>query len=282
MSVPAESTEPVVDGDAPVALVTGASRGIGSYLAQGFCAAGYDVAVTSTSGAGFDELIAQAESSGRRVLPLSVDVRDAQATQTAVETVVAQLGRLDVLVNNAGVIETEHVIWESDLQQWWDVLEVNVRGVLHMSQAAARYFVSHDGGRIINLNSGSGGSDSADLSAYHASKSALARITTGLALSGEQHGLYAFDMAPGVVRTDMTSAMKLHEGRSEWTEPAQVVELALALASGALDAYSGRMVRAGSDTPASLQERAASGLGEHDRRLRWHSYGPSDPVVQSE
>lgn len=264
---------------APAALITGASRGIGAHLATAFADAGYDLAVTSTSGRGFDELIEHATRAGRRVLPLAVDVRDASAVAAAVSRAHEELGGLDVLVNNAGVIETEHPIWQADPDEWWGVLEVNVRGAFLVARDVSARMVESGGGRIINLNSGSGGSDSAHLSAYHASKSALARITASLALTGQEHGLYAFDLAPGVVWTDMTQSMPLHEGRSEWTSPRDVTTLALALASGKLDAFSGRMVRAGADTVESLQERAEQPLGERERRLRWVSYGAGDPVV---
>lgn len=265
---------------APRVLITGASRGVGSYLAQGFLAAGYDLAVTSTSGRGFDDLLGCADELGRRVIVGALDVRDIQAVEAFLRHVVAQLGGLDVAINNAGVIETERVLWEADPSQWWNVLEVNVRGAFNVCHTVAGYFVEHGGGRIINLNSGSGGSDSVDLSAYHASKSALARVTSAVALAGRQHGVYAFDMAPGVVRTDMTSSMRMHDDRTEWTSPSEVVQLALALASGELDAYSGRMVRAGADAPVALKERAGRGLDVDARRLRWRSYGSEDPVVR--
>ncbi|HEX5335602.1 MAG TPA: SDR family NAD(P)-dependent oxidoreductase, partial [Propionicimonas sp.] len=123
-----------------------------------------------------------------------------------------------------------------------------------------------------------GTAERADLSAYCASKSALARITGGTHLAGWAHGIRAFDLAPGVVRTEMTRSMDLHRGRTQWTDPTDVTDLVLALASGELDAWSGRFVKAGADTPATLHERARLGMDDDARTLRLRSWGPTDPL----
>lgn len=266
----------------PVVLVTGASRGIGAHLARGFAEAGYDVAVTARSEAGLTETCESVRERSAQVLPLELDVTDPGSVEASVTAVLARFGRLDVLVNNAGVIEPEAVIWEGDPDTWWHVLEVNVRGAYLMTRAVCRSMVERRGGRIIMLNSGSGGKDSADLSAYNASKSVLARITNAVTMAGESLGeraVRAFDLAPGVVATDMTASMEMHQGRTEWTDPADVVTLAVAMAAGELDAWAGRMVRAGVDTVASLKARASTGLDDDARRLRWVSYGEGDPVL---
>lgn len=266
-----------------VALVTGASRGIGAHLARGFLAAGYDLAVTSTSGTGFGDLVAMGEAGGRTVRAFALDVRERAGVESVVNEIEDEFGRIDVAVHNAGVIESEHVIWESDPDEWWNVLEVNVRGAYLVARTVARAMLP-TGGRISMLNSGSGGSDSLDLSAYHASKSALARITSAVTLAGQERArandpaVLAFDLAPGVVRTDMTTHMAMHAGRTQWTDPTDVVELALALAGGELDAWAGRMVRAGTDSPDSLRAAARAGLVPDARKLRWMPYGQEDPL----
>jgi hypothetical protein len=88
----------------------------------------------------------------------------------------------------------------------------------------------------------------------------------------------AFDLAPGVIRTDMTTSMQAHSGRTEWTEPSAVTELVLAMAAGELDAWNGRLVRAGLDTPASLHTRAAGGLTPGARTLGLIRWGDDDPL----
>ena len=147
-----------------------------------------------------------------------------------------------------------------------------------MTRAVVPVMIAAGGGRVINLNSGAGTVERAELSAYCASKSALARITGSTHLAGWAHGIRAFDLAPGVVRTAMTLSMDLHKGRTQWTEPADVTDLMLALADGDLDAWSGRFVRAGVDTPESLRLRAGLELGDGARTLRLRTWGASDPL----
>src|SRR5699024_7925211 len=122
-------------------------------------------------------------------------------------------------VNNAGSNHREAALWEVEPQEWWQVLTTNVKGPYLLTRAVVPHMIAAGGGRVVNLNSGSGTRDTADSSGYNASKSALFRITGATALSGARHGVYAFDLAPGVVRTDMTAVMRSHAGRTEWTSP---------------------------------------------------------------
>jgi len=206
------------------------------------------------------------------------EVTDAAAVERWVADIADRHGRIDLVVNNAGVIDAEVPIEESDADEWWRTMEVNVLGPYLVTRFVMPHMVRAGGGRIVNLNSGAGTRAGEVASAYNVSKTALARITGSTHLSGTAHGIRAFDLAPGVVRTDMTLSMRAHEGRTEWTSPEEVVELVLALASGDLDAWSGRMVRAGVDTPASLRERAARGLGDADRTIALRPWGDDDPL----
>lgn len=256
------------DSHAPVVLVTGASRGIGAHLADAFAEAGYVVERSSRRGRSGED--------GAEVVAL--DVVDEAAVRAYVEQIVERHGRIDVLVNNAGVIDAEVPLWEADPADWWHTVEVDVRGPFLMARAVVPHMIAAGSGRVVNLNSGSGTRSNDVSTAYYVAKSALGRITGGLHLAGFERGLRAFDLAPGVVRTDMTESMGSHEGRTEWTDPRDVCDLALALASGELDAWSGRMVRAGADTPDSL--RAASDrLGERARQVLLVPWGEDDPLA---
>lgn len=145
-------------------------------------------------------------------------------------------------------------------------------------RAVVPHMIAGGGGRVVNLNSGSGTRESDVLTSYHASKSALARLTGGVALAGADHGVRAFDLAPGVIESDMTHSMQMHEGRTDWTDPEDVKALVLAIAHGELDGFSGRFLRAGTDDLALLRERSRAGLGEGERMLRLRPWGEDDPL----
>ncbi|PYF99787.1 Short-chain dehydrogenase [Georgenia satyanarayanai] len=253
---------------AQTALVTGASRGIGRELAIGLSRAGLDVALLARDERLLESTAEEVRAAGRRAVVLTADVTDAAAVQTAVSRAEDALGSIDLLVNNAGVIDAEVPLWATDPERWWSVVETNVRGPFLLAHAVVPGMLARGGGRVIDLNSGAGTRDSALATAYYVSKTALFRIGGGLHEAGFERGLRAFELAPGVVRTDMTESMRMHEDRTEWTDPADVVALVVALARGDLDALSGCYVRAGADTPESLRELVARGLGPEERRLR--------------
>lgn len=239
----------------PVAIVTGASRGIGAHVADALQDNGYAV-----------------ERGSRSAAP----VTNRAAVEAWIAEIVARHGRIDLLVNNAGVIDAEVALADSDPDEWWETVETNVRGPYLMTRAVLPH-LDHGTGRIVNINSGAAYKNADNATAYNLSKGALARLTSQLGL-GEGRTALVFDLAPGVVRTDMTESMVMHRGRTEWTSPTEVTELLLAIARGELDAWSGRMVRAGTDTVKSLQSRATAGLGESDRTLGLIAWGDDDPL----
>lgn len=238
----------------PVAIVTGASRGIGAHIADALQDNGYAV-----------------ERGSRSTAP----VTDRFAVEAWVADVVARHQGIDLLVNNAGVIDAEVALADSDPDEWWATVETNVRGPYLMTRAVLPHLRAT--GRIVNINSGAAYKNYDIATAYNVSKGALARITSGLGLGPDRTAL-TFDLAPGVVRTDMTESMEAHRDRTEWTSPAEVTDLLLAIARGELDAWSGRMVRAGTDTVASLNARAQAGLAENDRTLGLIPWGDDDPL----
>ncbi|NHA67767.1 SDR family oxidoreductase [Phycicoccus sp. CMS6Z-2] len=243
--------EPDTDAEAgrgghPVAVVTGASRGIGRSVANALEDAGWAV-----------------ERGSSTVAP----VTDRAALTSWVDEIVERHGRIDLLVNNAGVIDDEVDLLASDPEQWWHTQEVNVLGAYLMTWLVAPHLVARGGGRVVNLNSGAGRRAAEVATGYNVSKTALARITGSTHLAGREHGVRAFDLMPGVVRTDMTEGMEAHADRTEWTSPEEVTALVLAMAAGELDAFSGRFVRAGVDTVDSLRAMAERGLDERERTL---------------
>ncbi|TRW43754.1 SDR family oxidoreductase [Georgenia yuyongxinii] len=254
---------------ARTALVTGASRGIGRAVAVGLARAGLDVALLARDADRLAEVAAEVRGLGRRAVVLAADVTDGGAVTAAVAAAETELGAIDLLVNNAGRIDTEVPLWEADPTEWWDVVETNVRGPFLLAHAVVPGMLNRGGGRVVDLNSGAGTRDTPDATAYNVSKTALFRIGGSLHEAGHARGLRTFEVAPGVVVTDMTRSMRAHTARTEWTDVADVVELVVVIARGGLDDLSGRYVRAGTDTPASLRFRGSLGeLGPDTRRLR--------------
>ena len=274
MAEPAGPEQPLAG---TVALVTGASAGIGRYVAAGLAARGAAVAGLARTADRLGAAMAEvAEATGARTLAVAADVTDRDAVLAAVQQVTAELGPVDLLVNNAGLIDAAEVpLWEADPDQWWQVVESQVRGPFLLAHAVVPTMVARGGGRVVGLASGLGTRGSDVYSAYSAGKTAQMRITEGIALAGAEHGVRAFDLAPGVVDTEMTRAMPMHAGRTEWTRPEDVVDLVVAIATGELDAWSGRFFRAGADDLATLRATTPTGAG---RQLRLRPYGDDDPV----
>ena len=173
-----------------------------------------------------------------------------------------------MVVNCAGVLGQETSPWQADPEDWWRTLEVNLRAPFLIQRRVVPAMIANGGGRILDLSSGAAVKDSARASAYYASKTALMRLAGCLHEAASGQGVKILELAPGVVRTDMTLSMRAYEGRTEWTDPAQSVAIARAFADGLLDGLSGCQVRAGSDDLADLVARSRRGVGPDERRLR--------------
>lgn len=249
MNVPAART----------ALITGASRGIGAALAGSLAAAGLDVALLARDVQRLTAVAEEVEALGRRAVVLAADVTDPVAVDAAVREAEFALGSLDLLVNNAGLVDAEVPLWEADPEEFARVLTTNVYGPFLLARAVVPGMLARGGGRVVDVNSGAGTRDSDVMPAYNASKTALFRIGGGLHEAGYDRGLRAFELAPGVVATDMSTGMKMHADRTEWTPPEAVGEIVVAIAAGELDALSGCYLRAGTDSLDQLRERAAAG-----------------------
>lgn len=189
-----------------IALVTGASRGIGKAIAVALARAGATVVCTSTRAGGCDQTIAQAADGPGKCTALVCDVGDAAQVDQLAKTVLEQHGRLDLLVNNAGITKDGVFLRmsEADFDQ---VIATNLRGPFLVCKAFARAMAKARGGRIVNVGSIVGLTGNAGQANYAASKAGLVGFTKSLAKELAGRGVTANVIAPGFITTDMTASI---------------------------------------------------------------------------
>jgi len=276
----AEQDAAVLPGQ--VALVTGASRGIGRAVAVGLAAAGMRVGLLARDRDQLATVAAECAAAGGQGVALPADVTDPVQVAAAVSAAESRLGPVALLVNNAGRIEpTEVPFAEADLEAWWKVIETNLYGPAAVTRAVLPGMLTRGAGRVVNVNSGFAYRPGEAYTAYAVSKGALARLTASLAYQCRDSGVSVFDVSPGLVRTEMTTAMPMWADKTDadWTPPQRMIDLVLAVAAGRLDALSGRFLHAGKDDVSTLVA-AAERIREQDARvLRLVPYGDDDTLT---
>jgi 3-oxoacyl-[acyl-carrier protein] reductase len=187
----------------PIAVVTGATRGIGREIALALAGDGAWIAGFGLADPAAAEVDAALRGLGVEARLRDGDVRDATAVEEFASEVEAEWGRIDVWVNNAGVVFVEDFLAMDDAD-WRRVLDVNLHGCYHGCRAAARRMVRDGSGSIVNLSSVTATQPPAAMTAYIASKAAIAGLTRALAVELAPHGVRVNSVAPGPVLTDMT------------------------------------------------------------------------------
>jgi NAD(P)-dependent dehydrogenase (short-subunit alcohol dehydrogenase family) len=247
-----------------VALVTGSGRGLGRAYAIALAKAGATVAVTARTESEIQTVQREIEQQGGHALAVSVDVTNKNAVAKLVTTIEQQLGPIDLLVNNAGVLRAIGRVTEIDAVDWWREVEINLLGSFLCSQAVLPGMITRKRGRIINVASGGGLSAFDCFSAYSISKTALIRLSESLAIENKEYGIVVFAIHPGNVRTSMSEY--LHDSevvgqRAPWMQQTwrqrfaeatdtpieRSVALVLQLAAGHADMLSGRYIDAEDD-----------------------------------
>jgi 2-deoxy-D-gluconate 3-dehydrogenase len=235
--------------DGRVALVTGASRGLGQAIALALARAGADIAAVGT--AGCEDTVAQVRELGRRALSLPADLGTLAPIAGLVEDTVAGLGSLDILVNNAGTIRRADAVDFTEAD-WDAVMDVNLKSAFFLAQAAGRRMLAAGRGKIINVASMLSFQGGVRVPSYTASKSGLAGITRLLANEWAGRGVNVNAIAPGYMRTDNTAALRADAARNQgildripagrWGEADDLGGAAVFLASPASDYVHGAIL----------------------------------------
>jgi 3-oxoacyl-[acyl-carrier protein] reductase len=186
-----------------VAIVTGASRGIGRAIATELVRAGASVACVSTRAGGCDETVA---ASGGKAFGFAADVASSGEVENMVAEVVEKLGSVDILVNNAGVARDQLLLRMSD-EDWDQVMAVNLKGAFHTVRAVSKTMMRAKWGRIVNISSIVGIGGQAGQANYAASKAGLIGFTKSVARELGSRGITCNAIAPGFIETDMTAEL---------------------------------------------------------------------------
>jgi 3-oxoacyl-[acyl-carrier protein] reductase len=186
-----------------VALVTGGGRGIGRAIALALAEAGADVVVSARTASEIEGVAGEVRALGRRAVALACDVTVYDDCQSMVEGAIDQLGRLDILINNAGGSARADVV-DSDPRHWNTIIMTNLSGVYYCTRAALPFMIRARSGKIINIGSGMGHAVATGNSAYSASKAGLWMLTQVLAQEVWSHGIDVNEVVPGPVYTKFT------------------------------------------------------------------------------
>jgi len=234
-----------------VALVTGSSRGLGKVLARGLATAGASVCLNGRDEARLDAAVAELAAEGLAVGGVAFDVTDASSLAAGLERLAADVGPVDVLVNNAG-INLRGPLAEIDPDRWRQVIDTNLTGVLRVTQPIVRGMIERGRGKIINICSLMSEVARETTGAYTASKGGLKMLTRAMATEWARHNIQVNGIGPGYFATEMTRPLVEDEAFNAWItartparrwgDPAELIGPAVFLASDAASFVSGQIL----------------------------------------
>lgn len=188
-----------------IALITGASSGIGEACARKFAEGGYDLILTARRAEKLAELGAELEAEGTKVKTLTFDVRDAEAAETAINSLEPEWRKIDVLINNAGLALGLDKEYEGDPDDWNTMIDTNIKGLLTMTRLIVPGMVERNEGHVINIGSVAGDAAYAKGNVYCATKAAVKTITDGLRIDLAETAVRITNLKPGLVETNFSN-----------------------------------------------------------------------------
>lgn len=188
-----------------IALITGASSGIGEACARKFAEGGYDLILTARRAEKLAELKAELEAEGTKVKTLTFDVRNAEAAETAVDSLEPEWRKIDVLINNAGLALGLDKEYEGDPDDWSTMIDTNIKGLLTMTRLIVPGMVERNEGHVINIGSVAGDAAYAKGNVYCATKAAVKTITDGLRIDLAETAVRVTNLKPGLVETNFSN-----------------------------------------------------------------------------
>lgn len=234
-----------------IALVTGASVGLGQAMAIALAEAGADVVVHCHFDGEADETCSQIEKLGRKAFSVSGDMSDREVPRKLIDRTIERFGRIDVLINNAGMIRRAPAVDFTE-EDWSTVLEVNLSSVFRLSQAAGRKMIEQGAGKIVNIASLLSFQGGITVPAYTASKSGVAGLTKAFANEWAKHNINVNAIAPGYMATNNTAALRADETRNRqileripanrWGNADDLAGAAVFLSSAASDYLQGHIL----------------------------------------
>ncbi|SFD66735.1 SDR family oxidoreductase [Roseivivax sediminis] len=233
-----------MDMTGKVAMITGASRGIGAAAARRFAKAGAKVALVARSAEAVADLAG--EIGGDQAVAIPCDISRYWEVEHAVRNCVTAFGRIDVLINNAGVIEPIAHMAEADPESWGQVIDINLKGVFHGMRAVLPEMLEQGGGTVLTIGSGAAHGPVEAWSHYCASKAGALMLTRMADKENRERGIRALSLSPGTVATQMQREIKASGvnpiSRLDWSDhipPEWVAEALLWMCSDAADSYLG-------------------------------------------
>ncbi|TCI96391.1 glucose 1-dehydrogenase [Aeromicrobium sp. IC_218] len=234
-----------------VAIVTGAGRGLGRSMAEALVEAGARVSVAARTRSELDAFVDEARAAGGEVLACPTDVTDEASVEQMVAATVERFGRVDVLVNNSGIVASTPLI-DQPAEEWDRVIATNLRGTYLATRAVGRHLVAQGSGKVVNIASNFALQGVADHAAYSASKAGVIAFTRSMAVEWARHGVQVNAIAPGYFATPLNADMRADADTlakvvraipaRRMGEPAELKPWLLLLSGSASDFMTGEVV----------------------------------------